>query len=41
MNEQIYNRYMALINKRYKYDNSNMRLYSLKLKLMSWCYNQH
>jgi hypothetical protein len=39
MNEQTYERYLQLINRRYRYDNTNMKLYGLKLKLMSWCYN--
>jgi hypothetical protein len=39
MNEQAYNRYVHLINRRYKYDTTNMKRYGLVLKLMSWCYN--
>jgi hypothetical protein len=38
MNEQTYNRYLQLLSKRYKYDNTNLRLYGLILKLMSWQY---
>lgn len=39
MDEIIYNRYLQLLSKRYRYDNTNMRLYGLKLKLMAWQYN--
>jgi hypothetical protein len=39
MNEQAYERYLRLLNKRYRYDNTNLRLYGLTLKLMSWQYN--
>lgn len=38
MNEQTYERYLKLINRRYRYDNTNMKLYGLTLKLMSWQY---
>jgi hypothetical protein len=38
MDEQIYNRYLQLLNKRYRYDNTNLRLYGLILKLMAWQY---
>lgn len=38
MNEKSYERYLQLINRRYRYDNTNMKLYGLKLKLMSWMY---
>lgn len=39
MNEKLYNRYITLINRRYRYDNTNMKRYGLVLKLMSWQYN--
>lgn len=39
MNEQAYERYLRLLNKRYRYDNTNLKLYGLTLKLMSWQYN--
>jgi len=39
MDEKIYTRYLKLLNRRYKYDNTNSRLYGLKLKLLSWQFN--
>jgi hypothetical protein len=39
MDEKLYNRYLTLLNRRYRYDNTNLKLYSLTLKLMSWQYN--
>lgn len=38
MNENAYNYYLQLLNKRYRYDNTNLKLYGLILKLMSWQY---
>lgn len=38
MDEQKYERYLQLINRRYRYDTSNVRRYGLVLKLMSWQY---
>jgi hypothetical protein len=38
MDFATYNRYLTLLNRRYKYDTTNMKLYGLTLKLMSWQY---
>lgn len=38
MNEQTYEYYIKLINRRYRYNNTNMKRRDLTLKLLSWCY---
>jgi hypothetical protein len=39
MNEETYNHYVTLINKKYNYDFNNQRRYDLVMKLMAWSWN--
>jgi hypothetical protein len=39
MNDEIYNRYIQLINKKYNYDFHNEKRYGHVMKLMAWNYN--